>query len=126
MDTHPPKLFQIDGNLGGTAGIAEMLIQSHLGSPDNRIIELLPALPSKWKNGSIRGVKARGGFTLDMVWKDGRLSEVVITPCVERVLKLKLPENCESLSSSHGYSVHDGIIEMMCNSNEKVIISFSY
>ena len=73
MNIHPPRLFQIDGNMGGAAGISEMLLQSHLGSPDRRVAELLPALPSAWKNGSFRGFRARGGLTVSAEWRDGRV-----------------------------------------------------
>ena len=73
FDLHPPGIFQIDGNLGATAGIAQMLLQSQNGT-----VELLPALPTTWKNGTVTGLRARGGLTLDFSWQDGQLRNAIL------------------------------------------------
>lgn len=95
FDTHPP--FQIDGNFGGTAGIAEMLIQSHTD-----ILHLLPALPSAWKDGEIKGLCARGGFVVDISWKDGRLLQAAITPGYSVRQKIRYGNQTRTVSFEKG------------------------
>ncbi|MFN8354485.1 MAG: glycoside hydrolase family 95 protein [Spirosomataceae bacterium] len=81
---HPP--FQIDGNFGGTSGIAEMLLQSHDG-----VIHVFPARPDGWASGQVKGLKTRGGFEIDLQWNNGQLTKLIVKSVLGGVCRLKLP-----------------------------------
>ncbi|MFC2157032.1 glycoside hydrolase N-terminal domain-containing protein [Acidobacteriota bacterium] len=97
FDMHPP--FQIDGNFGGTAGIAEMLLQSHDG-----VIHLLPALPSAWASGRVKGLCARGGFEIDMIWIEGNLKDAQVLSKIGGPCRIQYREKTIMMDTRSGKS----------------------
>jgi alpha-L-fucosidase 2 len=98
MDAHPP--FQIDGNLGATAGIAEMLLQSHGGE-----ISLLPALPRAWPAGRVQGLRARGGFEVEIAWENGELTRATIRSLIGSPCRIRARQRIEVQAHAAGIGV---------------------
>jgi len=106
LDLHPPRIFQIDGNLGGMAAVIEMLIQSY-----HEEIHLLPALPSAWPEGKASGLRARGGFSIDVTWADGALTDATVYATHSRPCRIWDPEGRLIASDESGAAIatrHEG------------------
>lgn len=97
FDFHPGVFFQIDGNFGATAGMAEMLLQSHEG-----VINVLPALPSAWKNGSFSGFRARGGFVVSAAWKNGMITSLSVRSLLGKPLVLRYADRSVKMDTRAG------------------------
>ena len=118
FDIHPP--FQIDGNFGGVAAITEMLLQSHLGSPDSRVAEVLPALPNDWNKGCIKGIRARGNLTFDISWENSILKIASVTAENDCILRIKLNNKTENLKANKYYIIEDNCLKTELSAGETI------
>lgn len=115
---HPP--FQIDGNFGGTAGIAEMLIQSH-----DAYIELLPALPDEWATGNFKGLRVRGGAEVGATWQNNRLQLAEILASAYNTFKLKVPAGIATVKKDgKPTDIKDGFVILEMKKNQKISLAF--
>lgn len=115
--SHPP--FQIDGNWGGTSGISEMLLQSQDG-----FINLLPAIPDSWEEGSLYGFKVRGGTTIDLKWKDRKPTEATLTGGWDPDVRLKMPEGISKVSVNGEKREIDGFLSLTIRKGEQTVLHF--
>lgn len=118
FSAHPP--MQIDGNFGGSAGIGEMLLQSHEG-----FIELLPAIPDGWKNGEVRGMKVRGGAEISFKWKDNKIQNIHITATTNNQFVIKLPSGKPLIAGISKYKVEGDKLYLTLNKGNKIEITLN-
>jgi alpha-L-fucosidase 2 len=124
MDTHPPGLFQIDGNLGAANGMLEALVQSRWMS-DAAEIELLPALPQQWAEGSFEGLRVRGGAAINMHWKNGKVENLDLHATTRESLRI-IPPAGQAIArvTTAGRTIpqrSDGTIQLESGTSYRVI-----
>lgn len=118
FSAHPP--MQIDGNFGGSAGIGEMLLQSHEG-----FIELLPAIPDGWKNGEVRGMKVRGGAEISFKWKDNKIQYIHITATASNQFVIKLASGKPLIAGTKNYKIESNRLYLTLNKGNKIEITLN-
>lgn len=126
FDFHPPYRFQIDGNLGGTAAILEMLLQSHAGE-----VELLPALPRAWPSGHFRGLRARGGLEVDLKWGNGLAAEAQMRAIAAGTFRIRPPQKqtVSAIRTGAGAvpfrTLNENVVEVTMEPQRSYVVSFS-
>lgn len=125
LDLHPPRIFQIDGNFGGTAGMAEMLMQSHRG-----VLRFLPALPKAWPEGEVSGLKARGNIAISLAWKDGKATQATLKSRTAQEVTIQPPAGQKIVSAKAGehelplQQKQNRSVTLRCPANRVVTLTF--